>query len=263
MPLNLFQTHYLRLSHAFLQHRNETNVAEPGAAANCSGPSRLLLPAEPTAQQPRQPSAVAELELVRRRYALSVKATILLVLPICALTAAAALAGEAVVSVTPAKLTLHPTALDDSSGGQSMVLSVSNRTDREWHFSNFYESWAPILLSPSGEVAQLGMARDATRTPQVTDYPVLKPNQRASAKRWCRVIRTEKGTVLLISDGTGGDFSRTVTPGEYRLSVSYRAQTDGPLFRLATERFGFERSQTWTNWSVSNWIRITIRDKAP
>ena len=35
--------------------------AEPGAPANCSGPSRLLLPADPAAQQPRRPSAVAEL----------------------------------------------------------------------------------------------------------------------------------------------------------------------------------------------------------
>lgn len=49
------------------------NVAEPCAAENSSGRSRLLLPAEPAAQQSRPPSAVSELGVVRRCYPLTMK----------------------------------------------------------------------------------------------------------------------------------------------------------------------------------------------
>ncbi len=191
------------------------------------------------------------------------KHAFLLLIFTCAFAAGDAFAAEATVSVAPAKLILRPTTFDDTSGWQLLLLSVSNRTNRKWHFSNFYESWSPILLSATGEVAHPGMARDATRSPQRTDYPLIKPGQQTTAKRGCRVIRTEQGLWLILGDGTGGEFSTAVTPGDYKLSISYRAQTDGsPLFRLATERFGIERAQVWQGWIMSNWIDITIREEA-
>ena len=54
-----------RAAHPQRLPRSERN-AEPCAAANGYGLSRWLLPAEPSAQPPRQPSAVAELAVVRQ-----------------------------------------------------------------------------------------------------------------------------------------------------------------------------------------------------
>ena len=48
------------------EHPPNNRNAEPCAAENSSGLSCLLLPAEPAAQQSRQPSAVSELGVVRR-----------------------------------------------------------------------------------------------------------------------------------------------------------------------------------------------------
>ena len=33
------------------------------------------------------------------------------------------------------------------------------------------------------------------------------------------------------------------------------------LCRIATERFGVERTQVWNGWIMSNWIDITIREE--
>ena len=173
-------------------------------------------------------------------------------------------ASEPLITVAPSQLNLHPSEPEDQTAWRSITLSISNRTARKWRVSNFYDSWKPVLLSERqrGELVPISSGgRDATKWPKSTDFPHLAPGERAVAKRYFRLDRFETGLVVTFADGTGGIAGFAVTPGRYKLCVSYQADLDSPLFQIAAERFGLKAAEVWPGWQMSNWIDIVIHGK--
>jgi len=162
------------------------------------------------------------------------------------------------VLLGPERVTLHPTKRSGPGSGMPLYLSIVNSTGHTRRFSNFYESWSPILMSEDGGTIAMPLGgRDVTFPPTPGDYPWIRPGRRATAKRGCILEIVGDKFVFSIGEETGSEFSAAVTPGHYKLCVSYRARVgEGTLFWMAIERFNAKPQEIWPGWQMSNWIDV-------
>lgn len=148
----------------------------------------------------------------------------------------------------------------DGNVSFKVPVKIINRTEKSFRFT-IVDSWRLLLVDDMGNLLDTKpTSRDATRAPTAEDSPLLKPGHSFRFTVYCRWLKSNNVSDLLVLDWTGASaLVKNVRPSIFKISLIYCVQPESTMLPYASRQLGWDLHQLWRGLALSKWESLDLR----